>query len=387
MWGVISTTSLHLNGTAYGNVFDYSDGQIDNPTGRIFLFIDGLDYSPKDFKVNPFVSFTISEEVMGQGCSADPEDPTCSKITLTGQIAPVPQEDFNASMQMFESRHPAAKYWQLHADHDWVLYELHITNIFLLDYYGGAKNIPVQDYYNASLIVQLHPANATQTCAAALPKAKANPGSEALALSSATPQPLSSTNVGASLASARPWPLRYARFARWLVHGRTTPWGVLSTTSVHLEGTAFGNVQSHSDGPADKGTGRLFFYMTHLDASCTDIQRNPKASYTISENQMYCGGCFMDAEDPNCSKVILSGTMLPVTTNDMNLARAALFSRHPSMETWPKGHGWVMYELKIENIFLLNHYGPGQSVDVDEYFAVDCPTHDPRLTDAFKTVV
>lgn len=86
MWGVISTTSLHLNGTAYGNVFDYSDGQIDNPTGRIFLFIDGLDYSPKDFKVNPFVSFTISEEVMGQGCSADPEDPTYFPILDVFQV-------------------------------------------------------------------------------------------------------------------------------------------------------------------------------------------------------------------------------------------------------------------------------------------------------------
>lgn len=51
--------------------------------------------------------------------------------------------------------------------------------------------------------------------------------------------------------------------ARWLAHENV--WGVVSTTSIHLNGTAFGNVMSMSDGEKLNSTGRLFFYLSMLD--------------------------------------------------------------------------------------------------------------------------
>lgn len=54
--------------------------------------------------------------------------------------------------------------------------------------------------------------------------------------------------------------------ARWLVHSNT--WGVVSTTSRHLGGVAFGNVASYSDGPRGQPTGRLLFYLSESCCCC-----------------------------------------------------------------------------------------------------------------------
>ena len=49
--------------------------------------------------------------------------------------------------------------------------------------------------------------------------------------------------------------------------------------------------------------------MSPLDASTADVAAVSAASLAISENQMSEHGCWFDPEDPNCSKVILSGVM------------------------------------------------------------------------------
>lgn len=53
--------------------------------------------------------------------------------------------------------------------------------------------------------------------------------------------------------------------ARWLVH--RLDWGVVSTTSVHLGGAAFGNPLSFADGPRCRPTGRLLFFLSPMDAT------------------------------------------------------------------------------------------------------------------------
>ena len=47
--------------------------------------------------------------------------------------------------------------------------------------------------------------------------------------------------------------------------------------------------------------------------------------------------------------------MLPA--EDVEAAKAALFTRHPEMASWPPGHGFKFMKLHIESLFLLDHYG------------------------------
>jgi hypothetical protein len=53
--------------------------------------------------------------------------------------------------------------------------------------------------------------------------------------------------------------------ARWLAH--TMVWGTISTTSVHLNGTAWGQPISFVDGTFANSTGQLYFYATEMDYS------------------------------------------------------------------------------------------------------------------------
>jgi len=60
-----------------------------------------------------------------------------------------------------------------------------------------------------------------------------------------------------------------ARTARWLIH--KVDWGILSTSSVELDGAPFGNVQSVSDGPSGNATGVPYFYVSEMDVSQVDL--------------------------------------------------------------------------------------------------------------------
>jgi hypothetical protein len=53
--------------------------------------------------------------------------------------------------------------------------------------------------------------------------------------------------------------------------------------------------------------------------------------------------CPAHTQDPTCAKVTLLGRLRPVPAGAAQLAaRAALFSRHPAMASWPAGHQFKM---------------------------------------------
>jgi len=79
-----------------------------------------------------------------------------------------------------------------------------------------------------------------------------------------------------------------AATARWLVH--KLDYGVLSTTSSQLDQIAFGNPQSFSDGPVASSSGKLYFYVSDLDASAQDLAVDNKCSLSLSLQMLgdYC---------------------------------------------------------------------------------------------------
>eukprot|EP00469_Lotharella_globosa_P009003 CAMPEP_0167771556 /NCGR_PEP_ID=MMETSP0111_2-20121227/348_1 /TAXON_ID=91324 /ORGANISM="Lotharella globosa, Strain CCCM811" /LENGTH=236 /DNA_ID=CAMNT_0007660931 /DNA_START=41 /DNA_END=751 /DNA_ORIENTATION=- len=161
-----------------------------------------------------------------------------------------------------------------------------------------------------------------------------------------------------------------AATARWVVHNTT--YGVLSTTSIHLNGTAFGNVQSHVDGYVEESTGTPYFYVSELDASQQDIAQNPKASFTVSEVDIgYCAKKGWDPEDPRCAKVVLSGEIVEVTDPDeQKKFKDALFTRHPPMKSWPVDHNWKVKKMNIEDIWMLDIFGGASIITPADYYNV-----------------
>ncbi|RLN02981.1 hypothetical protein BBO99_00008007 [Phytophthora kernoviae] len=159
-----------------------------------------------------------------------------------------------------------------------------------------------------------------------------------------------------------------AQHARQLVHDNV--WATLSTLSVEFNGIPYGSTVSYSDGVGyskEDSTGKLFFYITPMDATGADLSVNSSASVAITMAQQ---GCKMDAEDPTCWKINLSGKVVPVAVDQRHYAEKVLFSKHPQMEYWPEKHGFLPYVLEIENIVLLDFYGGAKHVPVKEYYQI-----------------
>ena len=81
--------------------------------------------------------------------SKSAEDPTCVRLTLSGNMITTNDTDdkyIQGKAALF-SKHSMMKNWP--SNHGWKIYYLNITDIFLLDMYGGAHPITVQDYFKA----------------------------------------------------------------------------------------------------------------------------------------------------------------------------------------------------------------------------------------------
>lgn len=165
-----------------------------------------------------------------------------------------------------------------------------------------------------------------------------------------------------------------ARVARYVVH--ISEWASISTISTAdpIKGYPFGNIMSISDGPVDKSSGTPYAYISRMDLSGTDLLTDARATLSISEAQSdYCQKHDLDPEDPRCARILLTGTMDEVKngTSEAEFAKAALFSRHPVMESWPASHHWIFVKLNIKHIYVLDFFGGASDVDVQEYYNVE----------------
>jgi Pyridoxamine 5'-phosphate oxidase len=213
----------------------------------------------------------------------------------------------------------------------------------------------------------------------------------------------------------RPEAWNKAATARWMVHH--IDWGVVTTISSRSTDISnggpvpFGNVYSFVDGPCNNATGIPFFYGTYMDQSLKDMKVNPVASLTLSEASIVtsCIGqtnaekdddtgaivkaCRVvsgesisphrlhsnsvlsesgDPESPLCARLTLTGVLEPIaSSNDaFNDIQDAIFQRHPQMSNWPIDHHWVIFQLRIQDIWLIDYFGGASIISPRDYFAV-----------------
>lgn len=150
-WGTISAWDA-VNQRPVGGVASFSDGPPDSPTGRLYFFLTPMDETTQHITSYPACSFTVAEaQLQPNGCSGtDPEDPTCAKITVIGEMQHIASaEEADAAAAALFSRHAAMQQWP--ADHGFTFFELKVTEVHMLDWYGGMHIIPGSDYYAAEL--------------------------------------------------------------------------------------------------------------------------------------------------------------------------------------------------------------------------------------------
>ncbi|VAI84671.1 unnamed protein product [Triticum turgidum subsp. durum] len=128
------------------------------------------------------------------------------------------------------------------------------------------------------------------------------------------------------------------------------------------------NVVSYSDGVPGESHGIPYFYLTTLDPTARDALEDERTSFTLSEFPLgTCGK--VDPENPTCAKLTLTGKLKVVDhkSPEADLAKTALFSKHPEMEGWPKNHHFEIFKLEIENIFLIDWFGGPKPISPSQY--------------------
>eukprot|EP00966_Prymnesium_polylepis_P239384 5535950-Prymnesium_polylepis.1 len=290
------------------------------------------------------------------GSKIDPEDPRCAKITLSGKVTQATGADVATGKAALFARHPQMKNWP--ASHGFTVYALVLSDIWMIDFYGGGSSV-TPDAFLKAVPKNNRPAwppahSATKT---------------AVTSGAATP------TKGA--AEAPPLWNHTAARARWLV--ANSMWTAISTVSVRLDGAPWGNVRSIAD--AVVSTGVPYFYLPTPDPTAIDVGANSRVTISLTEAALpqragpngtkACGG--MDAEDPTCARLHLSGKAVPLATNaSIVLAEAALKAKHPLAPWLAQGGahtGGQYYTLELDSLQFLDFYGGYASLSVAEYLA------------------
>ncbi|GKY98635.1 hypothetical protein MPSEU_000820200 [Mayamaea pseudoterrestris] len=180
-WGVLSTISSRLFAEdaqkiqlamPFGNVYSFVDGSCDNSTGVPYFYGTYMDQSFRDIQKHPYASFTLSEASLATVCGGglilaacdastqtkgyygDAESPVCARLTLSGRMVEVEQasDEFKWAQNALFQRHPDMEGWP--SNHDWIVAKLELKDVWLIDYFGGASIIKVDDYLNTQLLDQ-----------------------------------------------------------------------------------------------------------------------------------------------------------------------------------------------------------------------------------------
>jgi Pyridoxamine 5'-phosphate oxidase len=196
----------------------------------------------------------------------------------------------------------------------------------------------------------------------------------------------SSKGKGGEGAFAVASPDQDAATARWLL--QEALWGTVTT----LSNSPLEPSKEQTNEPklsanilpfaADRDTGRLFLYLM-------DEQHLHAATLTVSQASLNAplfsaAGCgtdtksVVDAQDPRCAKLSVSGSVHPCSARDSvpadceAVGREALYRAHPSMQDWPDDHNFIVHELvpTDDGFWMLANFGGGGTIPRELYHGV-----------------
>ncbi|XP_073524664.1 protein CREG1 isoform X2 [Phyllobates terribilis] len=150
-WGALATLSSHepVRGLPFANVFSVSDGPRGQSGGVLYFYLTTMEISVQDLQVNANTSLTMSlaQTPYCRQEHYDPQSPLCAHVIMSGSIQEVAAAESDKAKTALFSRHPEMATWP--HDHNWFFAKLNITNIWVLDYFGGIKTVTPEEYYQA----------------------------------------------------------------------------------------------------------------------------------------------------------------------------------------------------------------------------------------------
>uniref|UniRef100_A0A182QT91 CREG-like beta-barrel domain-containing protein n=1 Tax=Anopheles farauti TaxID=69004 RepID=A0A182QT91_9DIPT len=153
--GSLSTVAA-IQGFPMVNIISVADSaRGEKSTGVLYFYLTMLDYTAQDLhKDNRLtVMLTLDQNKYCTNNGIDPMEPTCARIMISGRADKIENgtEEYKFGQNAMFSRHPAAKKWVETDGHNFFLCKLNITQIAVLDFYGGPHYVTVEDYMAADL--------------------------------------------------------------------------------------------------------------------------------------------------------------------------------------------------------------------------------------------
>ncbi|XP_040307582.1 protein CREG1 [Herpailurus yagouaroundi] len=151
-WGALATLSTDqaVRGWAFADVLSLSDGPPGAGSGVPYFYLSPLQQSVGNLQENPHATLTMSlaQTNFCRKQGFDPQSPLCAHIMLSGTVTKVNESEMDFARQSLFVRHPEMKTWP--SSHNWFFAKLNITNIWVLDYFGGPKIVTPEEYYNVT---------------------------------------------------------------------------------------------------------------------------------------------------------------------------------------------------------------------------------------------
>mmetsp|Transcript_45571 Transcript_45571/g.73993 ORF Transcript_45571/g.73993 Transcript_45571/m.73993 type:complete len:205 (-) Transcript_45571:150-764(-) len=151
-----AVVSEHHGADVFGNIVSVSDGEgYESSTGVIYTYLPNLDITYQDLMVDSRVSLTFSEKALAGGESggcenSTAEDPPCGRLIISGRLTPVPADKVEEAKRILFSRHPVMEGWDAaHMFKPFWMATENITDMFLINFYGGASHPTVEEYLQA----------------------------------------------------------------------------------------------------------------------------------------------------------------------------------------------------------------------------------------------
>lgn len=152
-WGAVATISTleAVRGRSFADVISFSDGPPGAGSGVPYMYLSPLQQLVSDLRENPQATLTLSlaQTVFCRKHGFDPQSPLCVHIMLSGTVTKVNEKEADYAKNSLFLRHPEMKTWP--SSHNWFFAKLNITNIWVLDYFGGPKVVTPEEYFNVTL--------------------------------------------------------------------------------------------------------------------------------------------------------------------------------------------------------------------------------------------
>lgn len=158
LFTTVSTLSEDGGGT-FGNIRSVTDGAtLGRSTGRPVFNLPDVDPAAVNLHSNDMtVALTFSEAAIhervtsdGQTCAGqDAGSPTCAQVVIYGKAKPLAEgsAEYKAALKNFGKSHPLASWLSEGGSHmSGSYYTIEPTRISILDFFGGAVDVKVDEY-------------------------------------------------------------------------------------------------------------------------------------------------------------------------------------------------------------------------------------------------